>query len=184
MLFLFTVSTTISLTDFQKRCKVLFVASCATGWMLQRANNCDSPGRWTRWKTVLPAGHNATGVSPTLKPQIFLNIRFCHQYRRTDKVQKPRNLKCPHNFIYLKVKCSRYRPGVAQKVGRGIALLFHDSGTRRGWVVSSTPRPHFTSGKDAVPILQETGWAPGPVWTGWKSRTHWNSILDHPARSQ
>ena len=31
-----------------------------------------------------------------------------------------------------KVKCSRYRPGVAQRVGRGIALLFHDRGTRRG----------------------------------------------------
>ena len=32
----------------------------------------------------------------------------------------------------VKVKCSCYRPGVAQRVGRGIALLFHDSGTRRG----------------------------------------------------
>ena len=31
-----------------------------------------------------------------------------------------------------KVKCSRYRAGVAQRVGRGIAVLFHDSGTRRG----------------------------------------------------
>jgi hypothetical protein len=29
----------------------------------------------------------------------------------------------------------------------GMALLFHDHGTRRGWV-------------------QEAGWAPGPVWTG------------------
>ena len=35
-------------------------------------------------------------------------------------------------YIYKKVKCSRYRPGVAQKVGRGIPLLFHDRGTRRG----------------------------------------------------
>ena len=50
-------------------------------------------------------------------------------------------------------------------VGRGIALLFHDRGTRRGWVVSSTPRPHFTPRKDPIPILQEAGWAPGPVWT-------------------
>ena len=33
-------------------------------------------------------------------------------------------------------------------------------------MVSNTPRPHFTPGKDPVPILQETGWAPGPVWTG------------------
>jgi len=32
-------------------------------------------------------------------------------------------------------------------------------------VVSSTPRLHFTPGKDPVPILQEVGWAPGPVWT-------------------
>jgi len=31
--------------------------------------------------------------------------------------------------------------GVAQRVGRCIALLFHDRGTRRGWVVSSTLRP-------------------------------------------
>ena len=30
------------------------------------------------------------------------------------------------------VKWSRYRPGMAQRVGRGIALLFHDRGTRRG----------------------------------------------------
>ena len=36
-------------------------------------------------------------------------------------------------YIYTQnVKCSRYRPGVAQRVGRGIALLFHDRGTRRG----------------------------------------------------
>jgi len=30
------------------------------------------------------------------------------------------------------VKCSRYGPGVAQRVGRFIAILFHDRGTRRG----------------------------------------------------
>jgi hypothetical protein len=24
----------------------------------------------------------------------------------------------------------------------------------------------FTPGKDPVPIVQEAGWAPGPVWTG------------------
>ena len=29
-------------------------------------------------------------------------------------------------------KCSRYKPGVAQRVGTGIALLYHDRGTRRG----------------------------------------------------
>ena len=28
------------------------------------------------------------------------------------------------------------------------------------------PRPLFTSGKNPVPIVQEAGWATGPVWTG------------------
>ena len=73
---------------------------------------------------------------------------------------------------------------MAQRVGRDIALLFHNRGTKRGWMVNSTPRPHFTPGKDPVPIVQEAGWAPGPVWTGGKSRTHRDSIPDHPARSQ
>jgi len=53
-----------------------------------------------------------------------------------------------------------------------------------GWVVSSTPRPHFTPGKDPVPILQEAGWATGPVWTGGKSRPHRDSIPDRPAHRQ
>ena len=84
----------------------------------------------------------------------------------------------------VKVKWFRYRPGVTQRVGRGIVLLFHDRGTRRGLVVSSTPRPHFTPRKDPVPILQEAGWAPWPVWTRGKSRPHRDWIPEHPARSQ
>ena len=39
-------------------------------------------------------------------------------------------------------------------------------------MVSITPRPHFTPGEDSVPILQEAGWAPEPVWTGGKFRPH------------
>jgi hypothetical protein len=45
---------------------------------------------------------------------------------------------------------------------RGIAL---DLGTRRGWGVSVTPRPQLTPGKDPAPIVQEVGWASGPVRT-------------------
>jgi len=89
-----------------------------------------------------------------------------------------------HTHVHIKVKWSRYRPGVAQRVVRGTALLFHDRGTRRGWVARTTPRPHLTPGKDPVPILQEAGWAPGPVWTGGKSRPHQDSIPDRPAHSQ
>ena len=91
---------------------------------------------------------------------------------------------CPQSVLKVKVKCSRYRPGVAQRLGRGIALLLLDRGTRRGWVVSSTPRTHFTPGKDPVTIVQEAGWAPGSVWTGGKSRPHRDSIPDRPVRSQ
>jgi hypothetical protein len=74
---------------------------------------------------------------------------------------------------------------VAQRVGRGVALLFHDHGTRRGWGVSVTPRPYFTPGKDPVPIVQEAGWAPGPVWTRAENlASTGNRSPDCPARSQ
>jgi len=56
-----------------------------------------------------------------------------------------------------KVKWTRYKPGVAQRVGRDMALLFHDYGTRRGWVVSSTPRPHFTTWKDRYQFYRRLG---------------------------
>ena len=86
--------------------------------------------------------------------------------------------------LNIKIKWSRYRPGVSQRVGRGIALLFHDRSTRKGWVVSSTLRPHFNPGKDTVPILQEAGWAPGPFWKGGNYRPYRDPIPDRPARSQ
>jgi hypothetical protein len=35
----------------------------------------------------------------------------------------------------------------------------------------------FTPGKDPVPIVQEAGWAPGPVWIGAENLTpHWDLI--------
>jgi len=51
-------------------------------------------------------------------------------------------------------------------------------------VVSSTPRPRFTPGKNTLPILQEAEWAPWPVWTSGKYRPHRDSIPYRPARSQ
>jgi len=56
-------------------------------------------------------------------------------------------IQCINELIIRKVKWSRYRPGVAQRVGKVIAVLFHDRGTRRGWVVSSTSQPHLAPGK-------------------------------------
>ena len=58
---------------------------------------------------------------------------------------------------------------MAQRVGRGIALLFHD---RRGeWSAARL-------GRTLPP-----GKTPGLVWTGGKSRPHRYSIPDRPARS-
>jgi hypothetical protein len=64
------------------------------------------------------------------------------------------------NMVNVRVNFTLEQATKAQRWSRGIALTL-DGG---GW---SVPRPsHFTPGKDPVPIVQEAGWAPGPVWTG------------------
>jgi len=74
---------------------------------------------------------------------------------------------------------------VAQRVGRGIALLFHDRGTRRGGVSGQQDAPAVIYPWERLGThLQEAGWAPGLVWMGGKSRPHRDSIPDSPARSQ
>ena len=52
----------------------------------------------------------------------------------------------------------------AHRGSRGIALLFHDHGTRRGWGVSATPRPLFTPGKTRYPLYRRLGGPQG--WSG------------------
>ena len=94
---------------------------------------------------------------------LYIHPRFWIYFSSRDAKNLQNLLTNPHLFTISKVKWSRYRPGLAHRVGRGIALLFHDRGTRRGWVVSSTLRLHFIPGKDTVPNLQEVGWAPGQV---------------------
>ena len=67
--------------------------------------------------------------------------------------------------LYVKkVKWSHYRSGVAQRVGRDIALLFHNRGTRKLRVVSSTPRPHVTPGKTRYPLYRRLGGPQGRSW--------------------
>jgi len=55
----------------------------------------------------------------------------------------------------VKVQFSRYRPGVAQRMGRGIALLFHNRGTRRG-----------VSGQQHAPAALNHRERPGTHFTG------------------
>jgi hypothetical protein len=52
------------------------------------------------------------------------------------------------------------------RASRVVALPFLDHGIRRGWGVSVILQPLFTPRKNPAPIVQEAGWAPGPVWTG------------------
>jgi hypothetical protein len=78
--------------------------------------------------------------------------------------------------------CTGY---TAHRRSRGIVLLFLDHDTRWGWGVSVMPQPLFTPGKDPVSIVQEVGWAPGPVWTGAENLDPTGiQSLDHPARSK
>ena len=72
----------------------------------------------------------------------------------------------------------------AHRVSRDIPLPFHDHGTRRGEGSASRPG-RFYPGKEPVPIVQEDGWAPGPVWTGAENFAH-NGIqsADRPARNE
>jgi len=72
---------------------------------------------------------------------------------------------------------SRYRPGVAQRVGRCIALLFHDRGTRRGWV-AARPGRTLTPEKIGYPLYRRLAGPQGRsaqaenlVPTGIRSRT-------------
>ena len=48
---------------------------------------------------------------------------------------------------------------------------------------AACPGRTLLPGKTQVLILQEAGWAPGPVWMGGKCRPQQDSIPDHPARS-
>jgi len=57
------------------------------------------------------------------------SLNYCHSFFLVASLDKA----FVRNIIIIKVnvKYSRYRPGVAQRVGRGIPLLFLDRGTRR-----------------------------------------------------
>ena len=47
------------------------------------------------------------------------------------------------------------------------------------------PWPLYPPGKDLIPIVQEAGWAPGPVWTGAENLAPTGRRSpDRPARSQ
>ena len=53
------------------------------------------------------------------------------------------------------------------------------------WVINATPRPLYPRERDPVPIVQEAGWAPEPVWTGVEKLALTRICPpDRPARSE
>jgi hypothetical protein len=63
----------------------------------------------------------------------------------------------------------RKLPQETQRGSRGIAPLVPNLVARWGRVVNTTPRPLYLWEGVPVPIAEEAGWAPGPVWTGVKN---------------
>jgi hypothetical protein len=112
---------------------------------------------WTQFSCtfIQTTSHLSCIISPLYFGQVFAVINAYGASYRLCKA------KC--TLVQALRLCTGRRAHTGNK---GIALLSHDHGTRRGWGVSIAPRPLFTPGKDPVPILQEAVWAPGPVWTG------------------
>ena len=77
----------------------------------------------------------------------------------------------------IRLKRSRYRPGVAQRLGRGIALLLHDRGTRR-WVSGQQHAPAALYPRERPGTHCTGGWVgPRAGLDRWgKSRPHRDSI--------
>ena len=70
----------------------------------------------------------SSAATITSKPDIYVP---CMAYLRYFSNPKCDVVTGWCSYVKVKVKCSRYRPRMAQRVDTGIALLFHDRGTRR-----------------------------------------------------
>ena len=120
------------------------------------------------------------GTHHKLNLMIGTSMRAFVGLYNEDKNNQGRKVKC--TLVQALRLCTGH---TAHRGSRGIALPFHDHGTRRGWGISVTPRPFFTLGNDAVPIAQEAGRDPGTVWTGAENLTPTGiRSPDRPARSQ
>ena len=81
-----------------------------------------------------------------------------------------------------------------QSKGKGLPITCHEGPEGEQMYSSTLPstsaldgggwsalRPgRFTPGKDPVPIVQEAGWAPGPVWTGAENLAPHRDLIPGP----
>jgi hypothetical protein len=70
----------------------------------------------------------------------------------------------------MNVLVTMYLAMKAQRGRRGIALLILNLSARGSWVVTVMPWLLYTQEVASVPIIQESGWAPGPVRVGVEKR--------------
>jgi len=150
------------------------VLEAALSWVARWPATCRSPS-----KESCPVSADYSGWIPNrndLRRLICRNTRrknskWSQLWDYSDAVQGNGKVKC------TLVQALRLCTGrTAHRGSGGIALLFLDHGTRRGWGVIVTPRPLFTPGKDPVPIVQGQVRKISPP-TGIRSP-------DRPARSQ
>jgi hypothetical protein len=120
-------------------------------------------------------------VSPTHRPPLPpVNIPDIHSCWRLSRPQG----HSAAGRVSLKVRYSRCRPYWPRQWIEGQLYPFLTSAQKGGgWLA---PRPgHFSHGKDRLPIVQDVGWAPGPVWTCANNLAPTGiGSPDRPARSQ
>ena len=80
-------------------------------------------------------------------------------------------------LIKVKVKFTLEQAMKAQRENIGIPYSFFSLGTSWGRMVSATSWLLFPRQRTLVPILEESLWVPGLVWTGAENLApHWDSI--------
>jgi hypothetical protein len=67
---------------------------------------------------------------------------------------------------YIKLNFTLEQSVKAHKGSSGISVLVFSLGARWEWVINFTPGALYFRAGYTVLFLQETGWVPGPVWTG------------------
>ena len=157
-------------------------------WDLQFSRHCfwrfKSSGMWCVVRWVVPKVFQSIIVpsSPTLSS--LLGFFWLLRNEGATLLQNIR-IKVKRGKCTL-VQALRLCTGrTAHRGSRGIALPFLNHGTRNEWGISFMPQPLFTPGKDPVPTVQDSRWAPGPVWTGGENLAHTGiRSPDRPARSQ
>ena len=133
-------------------------------WKVNYCRNRNNKGYFTlssKFITIIQRVNRCAGRPCYYVPAKKSLLYVCRQLPTTPMSRAVKGVKCTL-VEALRLCTSR----TSHRGTRGIALLFHDHGIRKGWGVSVMPRPLFTPGKDPVPVVQEAGWAPGPVWTG------------------